>query len=366
MLTNFRNYQSAKIDIDKQAAVLHGPNGAGKTNMLEALSLLSPGRGLRRARFRDAGREQGPGDWAVAARLETLQGFVDIGTGFSPGRDGSGGKRSTRIDGVDATSNALGDLIGVQWLTPRMDRLFTEGASARRRFLDRLVYGFDREHGRRVTAYERAMRERNALLQRDNGDGDWLHALEERMAADGIAVAAARQDAVERISMALAEARGPFPGASLTVEGDLEAGLRSEPAVEVERRYHLALQENRRRDRDAGHALSGPHRSDLVVRHAEKNQPAAQCSTGEQKALLIAIQLANARLETARRGAGPVLLLDEIAAHLDVDRRTALFEEITALSGQVWLTGTDRDVFRPLAGNSRFFRVSDAQIIAEE
>lgn len=366
LLTDFRNYESARLETDAPVVVLFGPNGAGKTNMLEALSFLSPGRGLRRARLRDAGRENGSGDWSIAARLSTPDGDVDAGTGLLSGSANGGGKRSVRIDGVDATATALGELVGVQWLTPRMDRLFVEGASARRRFLDRLVYGFDRGHGSRVTAYERSMRERNALLAQGNADAAWLGALEERMAADGIAVAAARQDAIERLSTAVAEAVGPFPGANLRVEGELEAGLLDAPAVEVEIRFREILSENRRRDRDAGHALRGPHRSDLSVRHAQKNQPAAKCSTGEQKALLVAIQLANARLEAARRGSGPLLLLDEVAAHLDGVRRAALFEEILSLSGQVWLTGTDHEVFRPLGTYGQFFQIADAQVLIEE
>lgn len=366
LLSDFRNYENARLETDAQVVVLFGPNGAGKTNMLEALSFLSPGRGLRRAKLRDAGRENGAGGWSVAARLSTPDGDVDAGTGLQGGPENGGGKRSVRIDGVDATPTALGELIGVQWLTPRMDRLFAEGASARRRFLDRLVYGFDRGHGGRVTAYERSMRERNALLSQGDGDGAWLEALEERMAADGIAVAAARQDAVERLSAALAEAVGPFPGANLRVEGELEAGLLDKPALEIENRFRESLAENRRRDRDAGHASHGPHRSDLSVLHAQKGQPAGQCSTGEQKALLIAIQLANARLEAARRGSGPLLLLDEVAAHLDKARRAALFEEILSLSGQVWLTGTDHEVFRPLGADGEFFQIADAQVLTEE
>jgi DNA replication and repair protein RecF len=365
-LTNFRNYEHARLEVDGPVAVLHGPNGAGKTNLLEALSLLSPGRGLRQAKLRDVSRQDGPGGWAIAARLDTPDGLVNAGTGLEVVNDDGAGKRSSRIDGTDATSAALGDLVGVQWLTPRMDRLFMEGASARRRFLDRLVYGFDREHSRRVTAYERGMRERNVLLSQGEGDAAWLAALEERMAADGVAVAAARQDAVERLSIALGESVGLFPGAVLQVEGDLEAGLLLEPAVEIEGRFRDTLMQNRRRDREAGHARMGPHRSDLLVQHAQKRQPAAQCSTGEQKALLIAIQLANARLETARRGCGPILLLDEVAAHLDSVRRNALFEEIEALSGQVWLTGTDREVFRPLDGRGQFFRIAEAKVVTEE
>jgi DNA replication and repair protein RecF len=346
--------------------VLFGANGAGKTNMLEALSLLSPGRGLRHAKLRDAGRADGPGSWSIAARLATRDGEVDAGTGLPLASGDGGAKRSVRIDGADATPAALGELLGVQWLTPRMDRLFVDGASARRRFLDRLVYGFDREHGRRVTAYERSMRERNCLLSGGGGDTAWLDVLEERMAADGIAVAAARQDAVERLSAALGEAGGSFPGADLAVEGELEASLRRTSAVEVEGHFREQLCGNRRRDREAGHAASGPHRSDLSVRHALKKIPAAQCSTGEQKALLIAIQLANARLEAARRGSGPIVLLDEVAAHLDETRRSALFEEIRALSGQVWLTGTEREVFRPLGACGQFFRIADAKVLFEE
>jgi DNA replication and repair protein RecF len=304
----------------------------------------------------------GSGTWAVAAHVEGPGGGHDLGTGLTDGE-----RRAVRIDGKSGGGPAgFGDLIGVQWLTPQMDRLFVEAAASRRRFLDRLVFGVDPAHARRVAAYERAMRSRNRLLRERGGDSAWLTALEGQMAATAIAVAAARRDAVARLSAALAQSVGPFPRARLALDGDLENGLDAEPAVEVEQRFADRLKANRAADAAAAGAIAGPHKTDLLVWMMGPDTPAAQCSTGEQKALLIAIVLANARLETARRGAAPVLLLDEVAAHLDPDRRTALFAEILALNAQAWLTGTDRDWFDELRGRAGFLAVRDATVTVEE
>jgi DNA replication and repair protein RecF len=364
-LSDFRCYRTLALDLSGRTVVLTGPNGAGKTNILEALSYLSPGRGLRRARLRDVLRAGAPGAWSVAARLAGPDGAVDLGTGMTVTEQG-GDRRTARIDGQTAAPAALAGTLGLQWLTPQMDRLFIDGPSSRRRFLDRLVLAFDPDHGRRVGAYERAMRERARLLRDGNGDDAWLSALEARMTADGIAVAAARREAVARLQRYLTEARGDFPRAELTVAGTLEADLAEAPAVEVEGRFADCLRANRRRDGEAGGTAEGPHRTDLLVRHAGKDLPAEQCSTGEQKALLIALTLANARAEAERRGAPPLLLLDEVVAHLDARRRAALFEEVQALGGQAWLSGTDRAVFEPLAGSAQFIAVRDGQAGLEE
>lgn len=365
-LTDFRNYAELRLPLAPGTVVLTGPNGAGKTNLLEALSFLSPGRGLRRARLREVTRNGAPGVWAVAAHLTTPDGPRDVGSGLAlPAGEGTD-KRIARIDGDTVAPAALAGVLGVQWLTPQMDRLFLEGAGDRRRFLDRLVFGFDREHSRRVTSYERAMRERLRLLKQGRGDGTWFDVLEAHMAADGVAIAAAREDAVVRLSAAMAAAQGAFPVAAMAVAGYLEDQLAQHPAVEVETAFQALLADNRRRDAEAGSTVDGPHRSDLAVRHVGKDAPAAQCSTGEQKALLIAIQLANARLEAARRGVGPLLLLDEVAAHLDAERRAALFAEIRALRSQVWLTGTDRALFAALDGRAQFFRVESARVMQED
>ncbi|MDP6692616.1 MAG: DUF917 family protein, partial [Alphaproteobacteria bacterium] len=275
-----------------------------------------------------------------------------------------------RLDGQTVSPASLSQIIGVQWLTPQMDRLFLEGPSSRRRFLDRLVLGLDPDHGRRVGAYERSLRERAKLLRDGGGDPAWLSALEARMAADGVAVAAARREALARLQRFLSAAKGRFPRAELVIEGRIESWLDDLPAVEVESRFAAMLAENRRRDGEVGGPMSGrgdgPHRSDLAVRHLGKDMPAAQCSTGEQKALLIAIMLANAKAEAERRGAAPILLLDEVAAHLDSERREALFTEILALGGQAWLSGTDRELFQPLAGQAQFVAVDAGQATLDD
>ena len=363
-LTDFRNYRSARLDLAAGPVVLTGPNGAGKTNLLEAVSVLSPGRGLRNARLGDLDR-RGDGDdaegcWAVAATIETRQGPVKIGTG----RDPAGSERRVvRIDGEPARSQAaLGEVIGVTWLTPQMDRLFIEGPSARRRFLDRLVLGLDPAHAARVSSYEQAMRERSRLLRDGSNDPAWLGAVEETMAAQGVAVAAARRDAVERLDDACALAEGPFPRARLGLSGVIETWLDELPALAAEDRFRAALKDGRAADAAAGGATVGPHRSDLAVTHAARGAPAETMSTGEQKALLISIVLAHAKLQRETRGEPPLLLLDEVAAHLDAARRDALFAILLDLESQVWLTGTDTALFAPLRAVARFLSVSDGAL----
>ena len=368
-LTDFRNYRSARIDLAAGPVVLTGPNGAGKTNLLEAVSVLSPGRGLRNARLGDLDRRQDreaaeTGCWAVAATIETRRGPVRVGTG----RDPTGSERRlVRIDGETARGQAaLGEVIGVTWLTPQMDRLFIEGPSARRRFLDRLVLGLDPAHAARVSAYEHAMRERSRLLrpmaQGGSGDPVWLDATEETMAGHGVAVAAARRDAVERLDEACATAEGPFPRARLSLVGTVETWLDELPALAAEDRFRAALKDGRAADTVAGGATVGPHRSDLAVTHAERGIPAEGMSTGEQKALLISIVLAHAQLQRQTRGEPPLLLLDEVAAHLDAARRDALFAALLGLESQVWLTGTDAALFAPLRSAGRFLSVSDGTL----
>jgi DNA replication and repair protein RecF len=385
-LRNFRNYGQLALDIRAPVIVLSGANGAGKTNLMEAISFLSPGRGLRRAKLRDA-QKSGTGDdngngngevdsWAVAATVLTPGGVVGIGSSLATTEKGTD-RRLARHDGQTVQPSSLAQVIGVQWLTPRMDRLFQDGPASRRRFLDRLVLGLDPDHGRRVGAYERSLRERAKLLRDNHGNGGgggngqggdpaWLSALEARMAADGVAVAAARREALERLQRLLAETPGRFPKPGLAIDGRLEGWLDELPAVEVESRFAALLADNRRRDGERGGTGEGPHRSDLVVRHLDKGQPAAICSTGEQKALLISIILANARAEAQRRGAAPILLLDEITAHLDRRRREALFDEILTLGGQAWLSGTDRDLFDGLSGPAQFVAVNGGNAVLED
>lgn len=366
VLTDFRNYRAARLDLDPGPVVLTGPNGAGKTNLLEALSLLSPGRGLRNARLGDIDRREdgapeaiGAG-WAVAATLATRRGELRIGTGC----DAAGAeRRSVRIDGEPAKGQAaLGERLGVLWLTPPMDRLFIEGPGGRRRLMDRLVLGLDPAHAARVARYEQALRERSRLLRDAHDDAAWLGALEDLMAAEGVAVAAARRDVVERLDRACAEAQDAFPRARLAVQGTVETWLDAMPALAAEERFRLALSAGRAGDALSGGAAVGPHRSDLAVTHAEKGIAAEMASTGEQKALLISILLAQTRLQRAVRGEPPLLLLDEIGAHLDPPRREALFELLAGLDGQSWLTGTDAALFAPMKGAARFLSVADGAL----
>lgn len=368
-LTRFRGYDVARLEPDHRPVVLTGPNGAGKTNLLEAVSFLAPGRGLRGAKLAEVERIGSPpgAGWAVAAVLDTPMGPVEIGTGREAGAHGSGSgdrdRRVVRIDGHPAKGQTvLAEHVAVVWLTPQMDRLFLEGSSGRRRFLDRLVFGFDPAHAGRLSRYEHALRERARLLRDGRVDDGWLTGLEDQMATTGMAVAAARRDVVQRLRAACGRAVGPFPGADLAVQGTVERWLDEGPALAAEDALRQSLRDSRRLDSDTGGAAVGPHKSDLSVRHAQKDMPAALCSTGEQKALLIAIMLANARLLAAERGAAPLLLLDEVAAHLDPHRREALFDEILALGAQAWMTGTDDNVFAPLGSAATRFHIEDATV----
>lgn len=366
-LTNFRCFGHLRLTVAAEPVVLTGANGAGKTSVLEALSFLAPGRGLRRARLEDVGRWQADGTtsaaWSVAARMRAEGGLVELATGRADAVGVQRERRLVKIDGQPAKSQtALAGVLGVTWLTPEMDRLFLEGAATRRRFLDRLVYGLDPGHAERIGAYERAMRERSRLLRQGPVDGTWLAALEDMMARHGIAAAAARREATERLSAIGSEAFAPFPGATIEIEG-VERWLDTEPALAAEDRLRGRLEASRRIDADTGGAAEGPHRSDLVVRHAATGRMAASCSTGEQKALLIALVLAGARAQAAARRALPLVLLDEIAAHLDRRHRRGLFELVAAIGAQAWYTGTEHSVFQPLAGQAQFLTVDKAAVV---
>lgn len=359
-LTAFRNYHHVRLDLDERSVVLTGLNGAGKTNLLEAVSLLAPGTGLRQARLGDVGQKDNSVSWAVSAVVAAPTGPITLGTGRDP--KAASERRLVRIDGEPASSQAdLAEQISILWLTPANDRLFVDAASGRRRFLDRLVIGLDPAHARRVAAYQRSLRERARLL-REGGDSAWLDAVEDTMAAHGIAVAAARKDAVERLQAALAAGIGPLPAASLALSGSVDNDLAAMPAVEAETALRDKLKAARQRDQDSGVTGHGPHRSDLEVEHLERGFPAALCSTGEQKALLLAIIFAQARLITLANGRPPVLLLDEVAAHLDETRRAWLVDELSAIGGQAWLTGTDLALFSAFGSRAQYHHVADGAI----
>ena len=366
-LTNFRSYASAELNVSGRPVVLAGPNGAGKTNVLDAISLLAPGRGLRGARLSEHIR-RGPTApsqalWAVAATVSRGGESYEIGTGLAIGAGGAE-RRAVRLNGVAAGSSAdLGDIVQMAWLTPAMDRLFGEGAGGRRRFLDRLVIGFDPAHGRNAVRYETAMRERARLLKGGPRDPMWLDGLEQEMAQSGAAVAAARAETVARLNAMLAERgeAGAFPCAQLAMEGETDV-LVQQFGAQADGRLRDLFARARVGDAESGHTGFGPHRSDLAVRHTAKRADARECSTGEQKALLISIVLADAwELTRVRQGHAPLLLLDEIAAHLDARRRAALFEEILALGAQAWMTGTDHSLFEAMKGRADVFGVDAGQ-----
>lgn len=367
-LADFRSYAALRLRLDPAPVVLFGPNGAGKTNILEALSLLVPGKGLRHARLAELprrGAEPGAA-WGVAATLMTPKGAVDVGTGCDSraprGEDDEDSefpaRRVVKIDGGPARGQgALADVLRAVWLTPEMDGLFRDGASERRRFIDRAVIGLDRGHASRLNSYERSLRERARLLKAGGADPLWLSALEERMAEDGVAIAAARLHIVERLRAVASHGFAPFPAADAVMEGGVEESLARMPALEAENRLARALAASRPDDAVTGGAAHGAHRSDLRVRHLPKDLPAELCSTGEQKALMIALVLAVGVLQARDFGAAPLMLLDEVAAHLDRERRAALFERIGEIGAQAWLTGTDRGAFDRLEGRAQFFRV---------
>ena len=352
VLTDFRSYPAATLSTPARMVVLTGPNGAGKTNLLEALSLLGPGRGLRGAKVAELSRVGTP-RWAVAGRFTGAWGEFEIGTGTAPD---SPDRRVFRLDGTPARSQAeLAERVAAVWLTPQMDRLFQEAASGRRRFLDRLVFALEPGHAREVAAYENAMAQRNRLLA-EGGAPDWLTALEDAMARHGVATAAARRALVGRLDASLAAgALGGFPSAVLGLSCATAQALADQPALEVEEALRRALREARGRDRAAGTAVEGPHRADLRLEHREKGVPAALCSTGEQKALLVSTVLAHAGLIAQVRGFAPLLLLDEVAAHFDAARRETLFEALSALPAQAWLTGTEGEIFGALKGTAQGF-----------
>jgi DNA replication and repair protein RecF len=360
-LTDFRNYERLDLTFSEPLVAFVGNNGLGKTNILEAISFLTAGRGLRRAPFADIARVSGSGDWAVSAVLSVDDLETRVGTGFTAGEPG----RRVRIDGEDVkSSERLLDYVRILWLVPAMDGLFTGPAGDRRRFLDRLTLSIDPGHGRRVSDFEKALRQRNRLLEHGGSDS-YLSALEQQVAELGTAVSAARHETVSLLGETLkgqAEAGLPFPTASLALEGAFETATVGMSASDREDHYLELLREGRGRDRAAGRTLMGPHLSDLQVRHVAKAMPASQSSTGEQKALLVGLILAHAELTAAVSGMKPVLLLDEIAAHLDPNRRAAMFARLSLLGLQAFMTGTDDILFKDMPAGSQVFKLADGDV----
>jgi DNA replication and repair protein RecF len=365
-LTNFRSYRSAQIELSASPVVLVGPNGAGKTNLIEAISFLAPGRGLRRATLEEVAFQEGNGSWAVAAEVDGALGLAGLGTGIEAPAPDTPVSRKCRIDREPAVSvAALSDHVRVIWLVPAMDGMFAGPASERRRFLDRLALAVDPEHSSRVSALERALRSRNRLLEEQRPDPHWLDAIEHETAEIAVAVAAQRAETVARLQQALAARDDPasaFPASEIALKGWIEELIRREPARAVEDRYRALLKDNRGRDAAAGRTLDGPHLTDLAVTHARKRIPAADASTGEQKALLIGLVLAHASLLADMSGFAPILLLDEVVAHLDPGRRTALYGELEGLGAQVWMTGADPAAFAEIEPRAQVFEVAPGRV----
>jgi DNA replication and repair protein RecF len=378
-LTGFRNHGATRLAPGGRLIALAGHNGAGKTNILEAISMLMPGRGLRGAPFEDLAQAGQPSGWAVSAVVENDGLETRLGTAWrsratgGPDTAATAASREVRIDGeVQRSAGALAGHVRMLWLTPAMDRLFAGPASDRRRYLDRLTAVFDVSHGTRVNALERLLRERNRLLSEDRLEARWLDSVEASLAEAAVAVAAARNDAIAIVAGFIEQARaqagsGTFPWAEIKVDGELEQQLIDRPAVQIEDEYRTLLADSRGLDRAAGRTLRGAHRADLSVVHGPRQMEARLCSTGEQKALLLGLVLAQARaVRETFDGAAPVLLLDEVAAHLDEVRRAGLMDELKELGSQTWMTGTDEDLFSAASGCIEIYRVSDGQISRAE
>ena len=362
MLQNFRSYAYTSLDFDHRLIAFTGDNGAGKTNLLEALSLFTPGRGLRRIDLGAMARHGSTGSFAISLSLVDQDGDSRrLGTGYEPAGSVTPGRRC-RIDGLAVPSaSAFADYVRLVWLTPAFDGLFAGPASERRRFLDRLVLAVNPDHAARVSALERALRTRNKLLEADRPDEVWLEAVEHEIAETGVAVAAARRETLTRLSTLILESRqdqSPFPWAHLALEGPIEAELASAAALDVEDSYRDWLRDGRWRDKAAGRTLIGPHLSDLVVHHGPKGIEAHQASTGEQKALLIGLVLAHAQLLSTMAGLAPLVLLDEVAAHLDPRRRQALFERLDQMGVQVFMTGADPSAFSALPASAECWTIT--------
>ena len=364
VLADFRSYPALDLAVTAKLVAVVGDNGSGKTNLIEAISMLAQGRGLRRADLGDCVRRGGAGGFAVSVELAARDGIVRLGTGLEPSLDGGPAQRKHRVDREPvASARAFADHIRLVWLTPAMDQLFAGSPGERRRFLDRLVLAVDAEHGTRVAAMERALRQRNRVLEDARADAAWLDAIEREVAQIGVAVAAARVETLAKLEVLLrGRDTSPFPWAVVALAGEVEALCAAHTALEVEDRYRAMLKASRPRDAAAGRTLVGPQAADLLVRHGPKDVEAGLCSTGEQKALLVGLALAHARLVADLSGIAPTVLLDEIAAHLDETRRAALFDELDSLPGQIWMTGADAGAFAPLGDRAQRLQVTPGAV----
>jgi DNA replication and repair protein RecF len=365
VLADFRCYAALDLRIGAKLVALSGDNGAGKTNLLEALSLFSQGRGLRRAEMSDMAREGGAGGFAVSLELAgEAGGPVQMGAGLE--RIEGATQRRFRLDREPiGSAKSFADHIRIVWLTPAMDGLFTGPAGDRRRFLDRLVLAVDSEHGARVNSLDRALRNRNRLLEERFSEKIWLDAAEREIAELAVAVASARRETVQRLAALIAATRdedSPFPWAEIALDGEIDRLVAENPALAAEEFFRAILRDNRGRDASAGRALTGPQASDFRVRHGPKACEARRASTGEQKALLVGLVLAHARLVAAMSGLAPLVLLDEIAAHFDPARRRALFDALDSLGGQIWMSGADAALFDDLHGRADLFSVTNGRI----
>ncbi|MAV88347.1 MAG: DNA replication/repair protein RecF [Rhodospirillaceae bacterium] len=366
-LSNFRSYKFKRFEIDSNLVVLTGLNGAGKTNLLEALSFLVPGKGLRRAPLSEILHKSSQckdkiSNWAVAAKLKIGKNMMDVGTGCQfPDYDNNNQKNIKRVIKINGnmvkSQSELGEYVSAQWLTPQMDRLFAEGASGRRRFIDQITYALDPSHIGPVSAYEHSIRSRNKLLRNNCNNSEWLDSIEASISRHGVAVTVQRLQTVERLRKFCSIGNGIFPGSLIELNGQVERWLEKEPALAVEEKIRIELKASRESDSIIGHTSFGPHKSDLMVYHTKNKMEAKLCSTGEQKSLLISLVIAAVILQTQERGYAPFLLLDEITAHLDQDRRTSLFDLIVDLGVQAWITGTDPETFSSLKNSAQHFTI---------
>ena len=375
-VSNFRNYSKVSLEPSQQMVVLLGNNGAGKTNLLEAISMLSPGRGLRRAQLTQLNRAkidttdedniiEAQGQWAVSVKVESNGFQTRIGTGCATTfADGKIAKRLVKINGDIVKSQiSLNDYLTLSWLTPQMDRLFLEGSSQRRRFLDRLVFAFDALHSKRVNRYNHALRERKKLLLSWTQDASWLNAIENSLAEMGVAIVVTRQDLIRRLSPIIRKNMGLFPSAIISMEGEVESWLEDGSALEAEQKFREELKKSRANGFSEYSQIPGPHRSEFNCVHSSNKMEASLCSTGEQKALLVSIVLSHAILRKKECGSAPILLLDEISAHLDKRRRSSLFELLQNLESQIWMTGTESGAFSDILKIAETYNISEGKII---